>query len=105
MGATTALNIGFAGLGAMGFGMATHLVKAGHNVCGFDVYEPSLARFKEAGGDISASPKEAAQGKDFFICMVANSNQADSVLFNAKNGAVQGKLASGGKPVTLNIPN
>jgi len=38
--------IGFCGLGAMGFGMATHLVKSGHRVKGFDLYAPSLARFE-----------------------------------------------------------
>lgn len=92
MSSTEALKVGFAGLGAMGFGMATHLLKSGHKVCGFDVYEPSLARFKEAGGNTATSPKEAAKDNDFFICMVANSYQADSVLFDPENGAVKGKF-------------
>jgi 3-hydroxyisobutyrate dehydrogenase-like beta-hydroxyacid dehydrogenase len=29
--------VGFIGLGAMGSGMAAHLVKAGFRVCGYDV--------------------------------------------------------------------
>jgi 3-hydroxyisobutyrate dehydrogenase-like beta-hydroxyacid dehydrogenase len=87
------LNIGFAGLGAMGFGMASHLLKQGHNVTGYDVYEPSLARFEAAAGQIASSPREAAAKKDYFICMVANAKQADSVLFDAESGAVQGKYA------------
>jgi 3-hydroxyisobutyrate dehydrogenase-like beta-hydroxyacid dehydrogenase len=90
MAPTKALNIGFAGLGAMGFGMASHLVKLGHQVTGFDVYEPSLAKFKAAGGQTTTSPREAAEKADFFLCMVANSQQAESVLFDSKTGAVQG---------------
>jgi 3-hydroxyisobutyrate dehydrogenase-like beta-hydroxyacid dehydrogenase len=84
------LNIAFAGLGAMGFGMASHLVKLGHNVTGCDVYEPSLAKFREMGGRTASSPRQAAQGSDFLICMVANAQQAESVLFDSDNGAVQG---------------
>lgn len=92
MGSSPTLNIGFAGLGAMGFGMATHLVKVGHNVTGFDVYEPTLARFKAEGGKISSSPRETAKDNAYFICMVANSKQAESVLFDSANGAVKGTL-------------
>jgi 3-hydroxyisobutyrate dehydrogenase len=87
---TSPLNIAFAGLGAMGFGMASHLLKLGHNVTGYDVYEPSLAKFREVGGQTASSPRQAAQGSDFLICMVANAQQAESVLFDSDNGAVQG---------------
>ena len=91
MRSQTSNRVAFAGLGAMGFGMASHLVQTGHCVVGFDVNEPSLARFKEAGGQTSSSPREAARRAEFFICMVANSAQVDSVLFDSENGAVQGK--------------
>lgn len=84
--------VAFVGLGAMGFGMASHLVNSGYQVVGFDVYEPSRARFKEAGGMIADSLRDAARGADFFICMVANSQQADSVLFDADNGAAEGMV-------------
>jgi 3-hydroxyisobutyrate dehydrogenase len=86
------LSIAFAGLGAMGFGMASHLVKLGHNVKGYDVYEPSLAKFREVGGQTASSPRQAAQRSNFLICMVANAQQAESVLFDSNNGAVQGML-------------
>lgn len=90
MASCKALNIAFAGLGAMGFGMASHLVGEGHNVTGYDVYEPSLEKFRAVGGLVSSSPKEAAKGNKYFVCMVTNSQQAESVLFDAVNGAVQG---------------
>jgi len=98
MGSSEVLNIAFAGLGAMGYGMATRLVSTGHNVTGFDVYEPSLAKFREARGRTATSPREAAKGNSTFICMVANSKQAESVLFDAENGAAQGMLSFRWRP-------
>ncbi|CAM6127619.1 unnamed protein product [Calypogeia fissa] len=80
--------VAFIGLGAMGFGMATHLVKQGFTVQGFDVYEPALQRFVKAGGKSSNSPEEAVKGVDVVIVMVTNENQAESVLFGHK-GAVK----------------
>lgn len=82
--------VAFIGLGAMGLGMASHLVKLGHVVTGFDVYAPSLAKFEAAGGKIASSPRDAACGNEYLICMVANSGQAQSVLFDADTGAVKG---------------
>lgn len=92
------LNVAFVGLGAMGLGMAAHLVKMGHNVTGYDVYQPCMERLKSAGGNTSLSPKDAATGSDFLICMVANSKQAESILFNEEEGAVQG-----GHPLYFNL--
>lgn len=82
--------VAFIGLGAMGFGMASHLVKIGYDVTGFDVYPPSLAKFEDIGGKVSHTPKEAARCSNILVCMVANSQQADQVLFAQDTGAVQG---------------
>lgn len=79
--------IGFCGLGAMGFGMATHLVKQGYSVTGFDVYQPSLDKFKAAGGIPSTSLSESANDKPFYIVMVASAMQAQPALFD-KDGIV-----------------
>lgn len=84
-------SIGFVGLGAMGFGMATHLVKEGYPVHGFDVFPASVNRFKAAGGTPASSLKESAEGKPYYICMVASAPQAQSVLFG-EDGIVSGKL-------------
>lgn len=77
----------------MGYGMASHLVKLGHQVTGFDVYEPSLEKFRATGARTENSPRSCAQNNDFFICMVANSKQAESVLFGEETGAVKGTLS------------
>ncbi|KAG9187768.1 3-hydroxyisobutyrate dehydrogenase [Alternaria panax] len=79
--------VGFCGLGAMGMGMATHLVKQGYPVTGFDVYPPSLEKFKAAGGTPSSSLSESAKDKPFYIIMVASAMQAQPALFD-KDGIV-----------------
>ncbi|OQE31278.1 hypothetical protein PENSTE_c001G04692 [Penicillium steckii] len=73
--------VGFVGLGAMGFGMATHLVKQGYPVHGFDVFPASVDRFKAAGGIPASSLQESAKDKQYYVCMVASAPQAQSVLF------------------------
>ncbi|KAJ4313627.1 hypothetical protein N0V94_006850 [Neodidymelliopsis sp. IMI 364377] len=74
--------IGFCGLGAMGLGMATNLVKQGYSVTGFDVYPPSLEKFQKAGGIPSTSLSESAKDKPFYIVMVASAQQAQPALFS-----------------------
>ncbi|XP_056175113.1 uncharacterized protein LOC115676724 [Syzygium oleosum] len=73
--------IGFIGLGAMGFGMATHLVKSNYCVSGFDVYKPTLDRLANAGGLVGNSPAEASKDVDVLVIMVQNESQAESVLY------------------------
>ncbi|CAI7668906.1 unnamed protein product [Penicillium pancosmium] len=79
--------VGFVGLGAMGFGMATHLVKQGYPVHGFDVFPASVDRFKTAGGIPASSLQDSAKDKQYYVCMVASAPQAQSVLFG-ENGIV-----------------
>uniref|UniRef100_A0A2N9EIJ8 3-hydroxyisobutyrate dehydrogenase n=1 Tax=Fagus sylvatica TaxID=28930 RepID=A0A2N9EIJ8_FAGSY len=73
--------IGFIGLGAMGFGMATHLLRSKFCVLGYDVYKPTLTRFAEAGGLVCNSPAEACKDVDVLIIMVTNEAQAESVIY------------------------
>ena len=79
----------FAGLGAMGYGMASHLLKSGFSVIGYDVYQPAMERLVAEGGQSASTPREAAMGVEFFVCMVANSLQATPLLFHPDTGAVE----------------
>ncbi|CAG9982158.1 unnamed protein product [Clonostachys byssicola] len=76
-------SLGFAGLGAMGFGTASNLLKAGFKVNGFDVNPIALAKFKELGGSTSTTAGEAGAGQSLFLIMVATPAQVDSVIFGA----------------------
>ncbi|KAI1770686.1 NAD binding domain of 6-phosphogluconate dehydrogenase-domain-containing protein [Hypoxylon cercidicola] len=80
--------ISFIGLGAMGFGMATNLVKQGYKVTGFDVWQPTLERFQAAGGEIATTPAESVKDKDYCVCMVATAQQAQAVLIDGHSPAV-----------------
>ncbi|KAK9420736.1 hypothetical protein SUNI508_00827 [Seiridium unicorne] len=81
-------DIAFIGLGAMGFGMATNLVKQGYSVTGFDVWGPTLEKFTAAGGLTATTPADTVKGKDFVICMVATAAQAQSVLIDGEDAAL-----------------
>lgn len=81
-------SVSFIGLGAMGFGMATHLVKQGYSVTGFDVWQPSRTRFEKAGGLTKSTPAETVAGKPFCVCMVATADQVQAVLFDGPDAIV-----------------
>ncbi|GMH14095.1 hypothetical protein Nepgr_015936 [Nepenthes gracilis] len=79
--------VAFIGLGAMGFGMATHLLKSKFTVLGYDVYTPTLSRFANAGGLVGNSPAEVSKDVDVLVVMVTNAAQAEDILFG-DSGAV-----------------
>ncbi|KAL6586472.1 hypothetical protein OROMI_001460 [Orobanche minor] len=84
----TVKRVGFIGLGAMGFGMATHLLKSNFSVLGYDVYNPTLCRFENEGGIAGSSPADVSKDVDVLVVMVTNEYQAESVLYG-DNGAVR----------------
>jgi 3-hydroxyisobutyrate dehydrogenase len=72
--------VAFLGLGVMGYPMAGHLVKAGHEVT---VYNRTTAKaeawVKEHGGTLGATPAEAVKGADFVMACVGNDDDLRSV--------------------------
>ncbi|KAL8994142.1 MAG: hypothetical protein Q9169_005818 [Polycauliona sp. 2 TL-2023] len=85
--------VAFAGLGAMGYGMASYLLKSAFSVKAFDVYQPTLDRFLASNPSVTSvakTPREAVQDADLLIIMVATSIQATPLLFDSEIGAVQG---------------
>lgn len=82
--------VAFIGLGAMGIGMAIHLLGDGFAVTGFDVNPMALERLLAMGGAAAPSPKECVQGASFVISMVANSTQTEDAFFADPTGAVHG---------------
>ncbi|MNJ16125.1 3-hydroxyisobutyrate dehydrogenase [compost metagenome] len=64
------MRIAFIGLGNMGAPMARNLIKAGHQLNLFDLNKTVLAELAELGGQISSSPRDAAQQSDMVITML-----------------------------------
>jgi 3-hydroxyisobutyrate dehydrogenase len=62
--------IGFIGLGNMGGPMAVNLVKAGHNVTGFDVAAAAIDKFKSAGGAGVTKPADVAKDAEVIVTML-----------------------------------
>ncbi len=90
---TTTYNTGIVGLGSMGFGMATSLVKAGIDTWGFDINQDQLANFEQNGGK-TGKLLEIAPTLDCLILVVVNAAQTESILMQPnllatlKEGAV-----------------
>ncbi|WP_303047859.1 NAD(P)-dependent oxidoreductase [Thalassospira lucentensis] len=80
IGRQTMAKCAFIGLGVMGYPMAGHLQKAGHEVT---VYNRTTAKAKkwvaEYGGASAATPAEAAKGAEFVFCCVGNDDDLRSV--------------------------
>ncbi len=85
--------VAFLGLGVMGFPMAGHLQKAGHQVT---VYNRTAARaaawVEKHGGKSAATPAEAAKGAEIVFACVGNDDDLRSILKGA-----QGAFAGMGK--------
>ncbi len=88
-------NIGFIGLGNMGGPMAANLVKAGHNVMGFDLSEDARTAFESLGGTTATSAIEAVQNATIVITMLPAGKHVEAVYCG------EGGLIAASKPDTL----
>jgi 3-hydroxyisobutyrate dehydrogenase len=81
--------VAFLGLGVMGYPMAGHLKKKGHDVT---VYNRTAARaekwVKEFGGRCMGTPLEAAKGQEFVVACVGNDADLREVT-TTKDGAFE----------------
>jgi 3-hydroxyisobutyrate dehydrogenase len=82
--------VAFLGLGVMGYPMAGHLARAGHQVT---VYNRTAAKaeawVKEHGGSLASTPREAAAGCDFVFACVGNDDDLRAVVLGG-DGAFAG---------------
>ncbi|MDF1872592.1 NAD(P)-dependent oxidoreductase [Vannielia sp.] len=80
--------VAFLGLGVMGYPMAGHLVKAGHEVT---VYNRTGAKAEswvsEYGGKAARTPAEAATGQDFVMACVGNDDDLRQICVG-EGGAI-----------------
>ncbi len=86
--------IAFLGLGVMGFPMAGHLQRAGHDVT---VYNRTSAKAEKwvatHGGQMALTPADAAKGAEFVISCVGNDDDLRSVVLGS-HGAL-GAMSKG----------
>jgi 3-hydroxyisobutyrate dehydrogenase len=84
------MKVSFIGLGVMGYPMAGHLVRGGHEVT---VYNRTPAKAQkwvaEHGGKSAATPREAAQGQEIVFACVGNDNDIRSITLGP-DGAFAG---------------
>ena len=91
------MNIGFIGLGNMGLPMAINLVKAGHQVSGFDLVQSQIDALVAAGGKGVASANAACDGADVVMTMLPASKHVET-LYLGESG-----LLANANPKTLLI--
>lgn len=82
--------VAFIGLGVMGYPMAGHLARAGHQVC---VYNRTAAKAERWAGEFAGShastPRAAAQGAQWVMVCVGNDDDLRSVVLGT-DGALAG---------------
>jgi len=91
---TPSRRVAFLGLGVMGYPMAGHLARAGHQVT---VYNRSAAKAEawvaEYGGRRAATPAAAATGAEFVFACVGNDDDLRSVVLGDNLGSGAGGAA------------
>mgnify|MGYP000315578241 FL=1 len=87
---TVSAPVAFIGLGTMGYPMAGHLQKAGHEVCVFNRTKAKAEAWqKEFQGKTADTPKDAASGARFVFLCVGNDDDVRSVVYG-ENGVLAG---------------
>jgi len=81
------MKVAFLGLGVMGYPMAGHLAKGGHDVTVYNRNpEKAKAWVAEYGGKSAPTPAEAAKGQEIVFCCVGRDSDLREVTLGA-NGA------------------
>jgi len=73
--------VGIIGLGDMGIGLASNLLKSGFELTGFDLSEDRLGALEKLGGKSASNATEVAAASDSIFIMVLNGGQAKEVIF------------------------
>ncbi len=80
--------IAFIGLGNMGAPMALNLLKAGHQLCVFDLVPAAVKTLTDAGATAAASATEAVKGADVVVSMLPASQHVEG-LYLGESGLMQ----------------
>lgn len=76
--------VAFLGLGAMGYPMAGHLARHGHDVVVYNRTVTTAQKWaQEYSGAIAQTPAQAAQAAEFVLCCVGNDDDLRAVTLGA----------------------
>jgi len=84
------MDIGFIGLGKMGFPMARRLIEAKHQLVVFDTRKEAADRLVAMGAQAAASPKDVADRVETVMASLP-SLQASLEVATGTNGVIEGK--------------
>jgi 3-hydroxyisobutyrate dehydrogenase-like beta-hydroxyacid dehydrogenase len=84
------MDIGFIGLGKMGFPMARRLIEAKHQLVVFDTRKDAVDKLVALGAQAASSPKEVADRTETLMASLP-SLQASLDVATGKDGAIDGK--------------
>jgi 3-hydroxyisobutyrate dehydrogenase-like beta-hydroxyacid dehydrogenase len=83
-------NLGFLGLGLMGYPMARNLLRAGHRVAVWSHTQEKAQRLaSEAGGQFCDTPRQVAEQADCIFLCVGNTDMSREVILGG-DGLIQG---------------
>jgi 2-hydroxy-3-oxopropionate reductase len=74
------MQIGFIGIGLMGFPMAKNLLKSGYNLKAYNRSQDKADRLKEFGAEISTSIKDVVTNSDVVIAMLTDDSAVEKVM-------------------------
>ena len=80
--------IAFIGLGNMGGPMAHNLLKAGHQVCVFDLSTAAVEQLVKQGATTKPTSTECVKGVDFVISMLPAGKHVEAVYLSPINGLI-----------------
>jgi len=87
-------SIGFIGLGIMGGPMAANLIKAGHDVIGYDLSTEAVDQLKADGGRAAESLADAVREVDIVITMVPDSPEVKAAALGEEGIYANGRSGS-----------
>ena len=90
--AATKRSIGYIGLGMMGGGMASHLLKSGYPVTVYDPRDEAIEAVMEFGAERGASPSDVAARSEIVVSSLANPAIVEAVALG-EHGIVHGATA------------
>ena len=88
--------ISYLGLGTMGSGMASNLLRAGYELTVWNRSAEKCEPFARKGARVAASPADAVRDVDLVIYMLSNDEAVEEVVFGAKGilrGIKEGQIA------------